>query len=98
LVKDALIPYGYAPADGQPTSMTLIEKQVREPHMMSEVNFLGNLTQAALMEEDNWNDGDDDDNESEFEVCDSQDTNHKDANVSFQDSDDSDDAGHRKKP
>ncbi|KAF9514417.1 hypothetical protein BS47DRAFT_1361785 [Hydnum rufescens UP504] len=83
--KACPIPHGYAPADGQPTSATLIARPgapVQEPHMMSEVNFLGKLTQAALMEDD-WNNGDDNDNELEFEVRDSQDTNHEDANAKY---------------
>ncbi|KAF9503008.1 hypothetical protein BS47DRAFT_1402840 [Hydnum rufescens UP504] len=61
--------------------------------MVSSVNFLGKLTQVALVEEDDWSDREIDNGESEFEVHDSKDSDDKDANVSFQESND---AGHRK--
>ncbi|KAF9510710.1 hypothetical protein BS47DRAFT_1364386 [Hydnum rufescens UP504] len=61
--------------------------------MVSKVNFLGKLTQVALVEEDDWSDGDVNNGESEFEACDSKDGDDEDTNVSFQESDD---AGHRK--
>jgi hypothetical protein len=96
LVKHIPIPYGDMPVDGQPTSVTSITKpgvSMKGPHMMLELNFLGKLAQAALVEDDNWSDKDDDDNQSEFEACISEDANHEDANDSFQESND---PGHRK--